>query len=237
MTPLIAGILAGAFHVLSGPDHLVAVTPLAVRKPAQAVRVGALWGAGHAVGAGALGAIGALAKSFIDVNLLSSWAEFLVGIVLCGVGIWALVQTRKLVVHSHPHEHKADGRDPAPAADPHPHDDGHDHVHLHLEPKHEHKAHRAHHGTSFGVGVLHGAAGTGHLLGVLPSLALPPVSAAIYLTAYGLAAVASMTLFSAVIGLVGRRMQLQWLRWFLRASGVLAIVLGVWWMATGYPAG
>jgi uncharacterized membrane protein YfcA len=205
-----------------------------MRKPAQAIRVGALWGAGHAVGAGALGAIGALAKSVIDVNFLSSWAEFLVGIVLCGVGIWALLQTRKLVVHSHPHEHEAQPRDPALADDPH-HD--HDHVHLHIEPKHEHQAHRAHHGTSFGVGVLHGAAGTGHLLGVLPSLALPPVSAAIYLTAYGLAAIASMTLFSAVIGLVGKRMQLAWLRWFLRASGVVAIALGVWWMVTGVPSG
>jgi len=232
MTPLVAGTLAGAFHVISGPDHLVAVTPLAVRDPKAAVKVGALWGAGHAVGAGVLGAIGALAKSIIDVNFLSSWAEFLVGIVLCGVGAWALLQTRKLVIHSHPHDHAADNRDPAPT-----HDHDHDHVHLHLQSSHEKKAHRAHHGTSFGVGVLHGAAGTGHLLGVLPSLALPPVSAALYLTAYGLAAIASMTIFSATIGLIGKRLNPNRLRRFLQVSGVVAIVLGIIWMVSGYPSG
>jgi len=226
LTPLIAGTLAGAFHVISGPDHLVAVTPLAVRDPAQAIRVGAFWGAGHAVGAGLLGAIGAVAKSFLDVDFLSAWAEFLVGIVLCVVGVWAIVQTRKLVIHSHPHGHGA--REASSEGG------GHVHEHVHLDKK---EKHRAHHGTSFGVGVLHGAAGTGHLLGVLPSLALPPVAAAIYLVSYGLAAIAAMTAFSAGLGLIGKRLRPAWLRGFLLASGAVAIALGVYWMWTGFPSG
>ncbi len=226
MIPLLSGALAGAFHVLAGPDHLVAVAPLAVRNPAQAVRVGAFWGAGHAVGAALLGGLGALAKSVVDVDFLSGWAEFLVGIVLCGVGAWAVWQTRKLVIHSHPHEHEAGAEDP-----------GYEHVHEHVHLEKGRNGHGAHHGTSFGVGVLHGAAGTGHLLGVLPSLALPPFSAAMYLTAYGLAAIASMTAFSAGLGLLGKRLQPSWLRRFLFASGVAAIVLGGYWMWTGYPSG
>ena len=204
MTPLVAGTLAGAFHVISGPDHLVAVTPLAVRQPAQAVRVGALWGAGHAVGAGLLGAIGVLAKSYLDVDFLSSWAEFLVGAVLCAVGIWAIVQTRKLLIHHHHHAH--DGEVDAVAE--------HEHEHLHIGDDKKH----LHHGTSFGVGVLHGAAGTGYLLGVLPSLALPPLSAAVYLISYGLAAVGAMAAFSAGLGLLGKRLRPAWLRHFLMGS-------------------
>ncbi len=227
---LVAGILAGSLHVVSGPDHLVAVTPLAMRSPARAMAVGASWGAGHAVGAAALGAIGALARAVIDVNFLSSWAEFLVGGVLCGVGVWAFVQARKLVVHRHGHAHTA--HDPQPAGH------GHAHLHAHLaEPSHDEGAHAGHHkSTSFGVGVLHGAAGTGHLLGVLPSLALPPASAALYLTAYGLAAICAMTLFSAIVGLVGKRLPPRAMTYFLYASGAAAIGLGIFWMITGYPS-
>lgn len=225
MSALINGLLAGSFHVVSGPDHLVAVTPLAARSPMRAIAVGAWWGAGHAVGAALLGGIGALARAAIDVDFLSSWAEFLVGGVLCGVGIWASIQARKLVIHRHGHHHEGEG------------DAEHAHVHAHLgEPTHDKATHKSHHrSTSFGVGVLHGAAGTGHLLGVLPSLALPPMSAAVYLAAYGLSAIAAMTLFSAVIGLVGKRLPPGGLRWFLYLSGVAAIGLGIYWMIDGYP--
>ncbi|MDY0003557.1 MAG: hypothetical protein RBU30_19825 [Polyangia bacterium] len=87
------------------------------------------------------------------------------------------------------------------------------------------------------MGVLHGAAGTGHLLGVLPSLALPPWPAAMYLVSYGLAAIAAMTAFSALLGLVGKRLRPSWLRSFLFASGVVAIGLGLFWMWTGFPYG
>ncbi len=207
MSALIGGLVAGSFHVVSGPDHLVAVTPLAARSPLQAMRIGAWWGAGHAVGAALLGAVGALAKAAVDVEDLSAWAEFLVGAVLCGVGLWAFVQARKLVVQPHSNAETHDER---------------------AQGKH-------HHATSFGVGVMHGAAGTGHLLGVLPSLALPPLSAAVYLAAYGFAAILAMTLFSGVIGLVGKRLPPGGLRGFLYASGAAAVGLGVYWMATGYP--
>lgn len=238
MSPLFAGIVAGAFHVVSGPDHLVAVTPLAVRSPARAIAVGAWWGAGHAVGAALLGALGAVARTIIDINFLSSWAEFLVGLVLCGVGIWAFIQARRVVLHRHSHDH-AHGHAPVrPAHDSAARDAAHDHLHLHVKRNHDVEAHRTHHGkTSFGVGVLHGAAGTGHLLGVLPSLALPPLSAAIYLAAYGAAAVASMTAFAGVLGVVGRRLQPSWLRVFLALSGLVAVSLGTYWMTSGFPAG
>ena len=32
---LVSGAIAGAFHVLSGPDHLAAVAPLAISSRAQ----------------------------------------------------------------------------------------------------------------------------------------------------------------------------------------------------------
>src|SRR5688572_3654911 len=61
---LLAGLAAGLIHVLSGPDHLAAVAPLAGGR-GRSWRAGFLWGLGHsggvlAVGLLALGLRGAL---------------------------------------------------------------------------------------------------------------------------------------------------------------------------------
>jgi len=48
-----AGAGAGALHTLSGPDHLAALAPLALRVhggPGAAFRTGALWGSSHVLG-------------------------------------------------------------------------------------------------------------------------------------------------------------------------------------------
>jgi hypothetical protein len=84
------------------------------------------------------------------------------------------------------------------------------------------------------VGMLHGAAGTGHLLGVLPSLALPPFEATLYLGAYLLAAVVAMGLCALAMGrLVGGR-SLAALRRVMFASSASAIALGVVWVAQAW---
>jgi len=48
---VLTGLLAGAFHVLSGPDHLAAVAPLALSSEGRhAWREGWRWGLGHTAG-------------------------------------------------------------------------------------------------------------------------------------------------------------------------------------------
>ena len=49
---VVSGLLAGSMHVVSGPDHLVALAPLALHDKKRAYGVGALWGLGHGVGVG-----------------------------------------------------------------------------------------------------------------------------------------------------------------------------------------
>jgi hypothetical protein len=217
MLSLIAGLVAGTMHVFTGPDHLAAVAPLAIRHPRKALRTGAAWGAGHALGVLILGGIGAAARSFINVESISAWAEFLVGGVLVGVGIWALLQSRDIRVHDHSHDHGDNGL--------------HSHLHVH---HHDQEDHAKHTHTAFGVGILHGAAGTGHLLGVLPSLALPPAQAVVYLLAYGVAAVVSMSGFGLRLGLLGRTGP-KIVRGLVVASGVFAVALGLFWMISGWP--
>ncbi|MEM1417659.1 MAG: hypothetical protein AAGH15_22365, partial [Myxococcota bacterium] len=67
------GLAAGAVHVLTGPDHLAAVVPLAAQARQRGERrgfaVGVLWGLGHGLGVVLLGGLGALLRSAIDVDI------------------------------------------------------------------------------------------------------------------------------------------------------------------------
>ena len=47
---IITGIAAGAIHVGSGIDHLVAMFPVALQNPRIAFRNGLAWGLGHSAG-------------------------------------------------------------------------------------------------------------------------------------------------------------------------------------------
>lgn len=83
----LAGLSAGALHVVSGPDHLAALGPVASARPKHAVRLGALWGLGHGVGvliaAGLVRAVG----SAFDLSTVSTWAEVIVGVALIALGV------------------------------------------------------------------------------------------------------------------------------------------------------
>ena len=59
----------------------------------------------------------------------------------------------------------------------------------------------AHGRAAFAVGTLHGFAGSSHLLGILPVLALPSTPAAgLYLLLFGVGSVVSMGAFASVVG-------------------------------------
>ena len=126
MLSFLAGLLAGAAHVVTGPDHWVAVTPLSLAQPERALRVGIRWGLGHAVGVLLLGALGLFLRDILSLDSVSSLAEGMVGVVLVISGLWALRRSSTLVIHSHAHIHQ---HEDAPAL--------HEHVHLHVR-VHEH---------------------------------------------------------------------------------------------------
>jgi hypothetical protein len=58
-----------------------------------------------------------------------------------------------------------------------------------------------HGGKAFAVGTVHGLAGSSHLLGIVPALALPSdFAASIYLVLFGVGTVAAMAMFSSLVG-------------------------------------
>lgn len=98
---LIAGLTAGFFHVLAGPDHLAAVAPLAVDGDRAAWRAGFSWGLGHTAGVVLVGTLLLAFRELIPVAALSAVSERVVGVALVGVGLWGLWRART----AHPHQH------------------------------------------------------------------------------------------------------------------------------------
>ena len=89
---------------------------------------------------------------------------------------------------------------------------------------------------SFAMGTLHGLAGSSHLFGVLPALAMPTRSASVlYLAGFGLGAIAGMTAFAAVMGSMSHRLGRDNPRNFNRllyvSSAAALVVGGVWLVA------
>lgn len=216
----VAGLAAGAIHVLAGPDHLAALAPLVADRRRRAWRAGARWGLGHAAGVLLVGAVALALRGWLPVERLSGWGERLVGVVLIGIGWWGLRRAAGMSVHAHAHDH-----------------DGGRHVHLHVHAPgrvHDEPAHAGHPHAAFAVGVVHGCAGGSHVFGILPALALPAVAAsAAYLLAFGAGTVAAMGAFAAAVGFAARRFApagTAAARGLLGAAATAALLVGGYWL-------
>lgn len=228
MIALLSGLLAGAGHVWSGPDHLAAIAPLAVRHPRRSWLPGLRWGIGHSGGVALIGVMSLMLREWLPLELLASWGERLVGVMLIGIGLWTLRKALQHTVHTHEHEHG-----------------GNRHVHVHLHsPKSSHAADSPHRHThaAFGIGILHGLAGSSHVLGILPMLAFPTRSQAFcYLGAFATGTVISMAGFSWTMGLAAQRAAgggLKLYRGLMVGCGVAAMGVGCVWIVQtcgGFP--
>jgi hypothetical protein len=231
-----AGLAAGAVHVLSGPDHLAAVAPLAAAgRGLRPALVGLRWGLGHAAGVLLIGGIAFALRGLVDPHLLSGWGERAVGAVLVLVGLWGLRRASSRWVHAHPHAHGPDGA-------------VHVHVHVHkgsVAREHEVDGKRGqspgahvHRHAPFLIGTLHGLAGATHLLGIVPALALPSRALTVlYVSGFAAGTVAAMAAFSLGVGLAASRVATaarggeRAYRLLLGAASVAAVVVGVAWIA------
>jgi hypothetical protein len=94
-------------------------------------------------------------------------------------------------------------------------------------------AHGHAHGGALGIGLLHGVAGSSHLYGVLPALALGAGERVSYLVAFGIGSIVAMGTFAGLLALLlgrlsGSRERVR--RQALVGASVIAIVIGLAWM-------
>ncbi len=95
------GIIASATHVITGPDHLAAVTPLAIENKKKSWIIGISWGIGHTAGLLLIGILFYLFRDFIPVKLISEYSEIIVGVILIVIGLWAFYKLSNKHLHKH----------------------------------------------------------------------------------------------------------------------------------------
>ncbi|HHJ51303.1 MAG TPA: hypothetical protein ENJ88_10450 [Phaeodactylibacter sp.] len=231
--PFVIGLGASAFHVLTGPDHLAAVTPLVLEEKRRFTPIGIAWGVGHVLGMALIGLVYLFFKPYIPIESVSMHSEQLVGVVLIFLGMSAVYRVWKEHRHHvHPHVHESED-----GAYVHIH--GHEHRHLkkhgsqHDEHRHD-KPFRQNAGLALAIGVLHGFAGIAHLFLLLPALGFAERQQSVfYLLGFATGAILAMGLYALFLGKFSRRLSLRGrqMRFRLRMwGGALAIVVGVYWI-------
>ena len=210
---ILTGFAAGAVHVVSGADHMVAMAPSAIKKPRLALMDGLSWGVGHSAGVLILSIFGILAKDLINIEIMSSYSEFLVGISLLIIGILSIRTSLGVKIHMHQHMH---GEQMA-----------HKHFHFHSRGK---EIHRGNSHAATGLGVLHGFAGASHLVAIIPALALPLIGAIMYLFAYLIGSVFAMGCVVLGISFAANKANKMFYPFLMRSIGGLSIVTGIFWI-------
>lgn len=226
---IFTGFFAAMAHVLSGPDHLAAVTPFAIEEKKKAWKIGMFWGAGHITGMLLIGILFGLFKDYFPIEKVSSYSETIVGFILIGIGIWVISKAfefRKKTKHLHVHsdEHSFI----------HTHDNASKLNHNHSHDEH-HKTLAKNSQSAFFVGTIHGFAGVAHFILFLPILGFTSnLEVGSYIIGFALGTIVAMVLFAIILGKASAYLNssnpqkaLKYLRF---SSGVLAIAIGLYWI-------
>ncbi len=244
------GLLLGMRHA-TDPDHVIAVTAILSRERrlASATRIGVVWGLGHTLTVLAVGAAIIIFKLAVPIRLGLAM-EFAVALVLIMLGldsVGVLVRriasrlfgtrppaTETFVVHSHSHAH--DGR-------PHRHPHVHQHPHEYSFAAGElHREHGLAPGAlsplaarrpllrSFGVGLVHGLAGSAAIALLVLSAIPQPLWATLYLAIFCVGTIIGMGLITTAIAtpliVASRRMSSLHQR-LVTGSGLLSFGFGL----------
>ncbi len=226
--PLIAGILASMLHVISGPDHLAAVTPLVIETKRKGWKIGLFWGFGHLLGMLLIGLLFLVFKDIIPVDAISKYSEQLVAIVLIGVGAWAFYRIFYIdKTHQHPHIHTEKEAYIHIHKHHHNHSEGHQHTHK--------KVIKQNIISSLGIGFLHGLAGVAHFLLLLPVLGFKnQLDGIMYIIGFAVGTVLAMTVYALILGKLTNYTKAQHNETFFKgirfAGGLFAIVIGLYWL-------
>jgi ABC-type nickel/cobalt efflux system permease component RcnA len=230
--------MLGFLHALE-VDHMIAVTSFVSTRPTlrTAAGFGARWGLGHSIAVCLAGGI-LLVTGLRWPSRFDDLGEALVGVMLIGLGAWAIRASRKLHLHPpdehgdhlHLHAH-GDGRPVHhhPHSEEQAHADHHGHAHHHAHP------HRSGHGITL-VGMLHGLSGTSAVVALVPVTLMPSALLGLgYLAAFGVGVTAGMTVYAMVAAGAMKttaERSLVWGKRMAAAVGVAGIGVGLWWVVT-----
>jgi nickel/cobalt exporter len=87
---LLYGASSGALHAVTGPDHVLCLSPAALERPQASFRIGLSWGAGHALGTLLLAVPLLVLAHVVHVPSLAAWGEHLAGAALIATALITL---------------------------------------------------------------------------------------------------------------------------------------------------
>ena len=194
---LLLGFLLGMRHAVEA-DHVAAVASLATRSRSMGdtLRQGTVWGLGHTLTLCVFGSLVLLLDTVIP-ETLAQVLEFMVGLMLAGLGIDVLRRLRRERIHFHVHQHADATR--------------HFHAHSHAgEPDHpevHHHRHEGWHGFPFRalfVGMMHGMAGSAALILLVLQTVHSPQTGMLYIALFGVGSIAGMAVLSTIMAMLLR---------------------------------
>jgi uncharacterized membrane protein YkgB len=179
---LLYALYEGLLHAFEA-DHILAVTNIVSQRTKifPALKDGIFWGLGHTSTIFLIGIIMILFKVNIPENSFS-WFEAAVGLMLITVAAFRfyIFLRDEHIVHVHRHEHAGENTSP--------------HTHVHL------KGNRLHR-TSYGIGIIHGLAGSGALVVLVMTQIGTVTNSLLYLLIFGVGSIVGMTLVAGVFSI------------------------------------
>ena len=183
------GFIIGMGHALE-TDHLAAVSNMLAEKGNRRALIarGAFWGLGHTLSLFLICTAVVLLGLTISGTLQAGF-EFAVGVMIVSLGVQTLWRLNRDRVHIHAHDH---------GGAPHMHAHSHKGEALpHTRARHAH-THRARNAKALGIGLVHGAAGSGALFVLTISATQTVAGALAYFAVFGIGAMAGMAALSAI---------------------------------------
>ena len=198
-------------------DHIVAVSNIVTKRNSTllAMKDGTFWGLGHTSSILIVGIAMLLLRWAIPTHYFHLM-EGAVGVIIVGLGLfrfWHFIRQTPLRIHTHVHTHDKQK---------------HSHIHIHPATDNMH-AHQHLHKLSFGVGIIHGLAGSGILIAAAMAAMKTVGSSFFFLVIFSIGCIAGMMLAAAVLSLpFSKKLQsFEWIKQILVVvSCSICVILG-----------
>jgi len=230
LSVLSIGFLLGLRHALDA-DHIAAVAALATRSRSigETVKTGIAWGIGHTVTLFGVCLV-IIFSGIAFPEKIAGTLEFLVGLILVGLGIDVISRILRERIHVHTHAHPDKGS--------HIHFHSHENEIPHDTLAHEHEHRSTLPSRALAIGLMHGLAGSAALLLLALNQQASTSLTLIYLLVFGFGSVIGMGILSVVIAwpiLASARKGTNLFKRFNLAIGASTAAVGSVVMFQSYP--